>query len=370
MNPLLPVAPCLPSPDEMCEEAMRGAVPPRPRATDRWKAWDDFLEETPNTGFMQSSWWADFRATVGFEHFGAVLKDRNGVVGGAMVQKFSSAPESGFYYIQDGPVLPDDEVVAEEVFAAILEAIESQRKSEPQTISHLRIEPRWHSVPGFVSAFRSPSFSDRFREPRNTLCVDLRPAEASILAQMKPKGRYNIRIAQRHGVSIVEDTSDRGLTDFLNIYQAMTTRQELGPKPPDYFVSLVNLLSPLQKGSIYFAEYQGTRLAAAVVVYFGRRATYFYGGSLDQHRHVMAPYLLHFEIMRRAKAMGCDWYDLWGVAPAGEPNHGWQNISVFKRKFGGLDLALGPTLDYIYDSAAYDRFAAGGRDSGAVSASS
>ena len=79
--------------------------PPSP-ATDRWKAWDDFLEATPNTGFMQSSWWADFRATAGFEHFGAVLKDRNGVVGGAMVQKFSSAADSGFYYIQDGHVLP------------------------------------------------------------------------------------------------------------------------------------------------------------------------------------------------------------------------------------------------------------------------
>jgi len=337
---------------------MTEPVSPLSPATDRWKAWDDFLEATPDTGFMQSSWWADFRATAGFEHFGAVLKDGNGVVGGAMVQKFSSAADSGFYYIQDGPVLPDDEVVAEEVFAAILEGIESQRKTEPQTISHLRIEPRWQSVPGFVSGFRSPSFSDPFREPRNTLCVDLRPAEASILAQMKPKGRYNIRVAQRHGVSIVQDTSDRGLTDFLSIYQAMTERQELEPKPPDYFETLVNLLSSFQKGSVFFAEYQGARLAAAVVVYFGRRATYFFGGSLDQHRDVMAPYLLHFEIMRRAKAMGYDWYDLWGVAPASEPNHPWQNISVFKRKFGGTELTLVPTVDYVYDLAAYEQFAA------------
>ena len=187
---------------------------------------------------------------------------------------------------------------------------------------------------------------------------------------MKPKGRYNIRVAQRHGVSIVEDTSDRGLTDFLGIYQATTTRQELGPKPPDYFESLINLLSSYQKGSVFFAEYQGTRLAAALVVYFGRRATYFYGGSLDQHRDVMAPYLLHFEIMRRAKAMGHDWYDLWGVAPDSEPDHPWQNISVFKRKFGGLELNLVPTLDYVYDAAGYDHYVTTEGDPGAAVESS
>jgi lipid II:glycine glycyltransferase (peptidoglycan interpeptide bridge formation enzyme) len=81
------------------------------------------------------------------------------------------------------------------------------------------------------------------------------------------------------------------------------------------------LLSSLHQESVFFAEYQGLRLAAAVVEYFGRRATYFFGGSLDSHRHVMAPYLLHFEIMRRAKAMGREWYDLWGVAPENEPAH-------------------------------------------------
>jgi len=79
----------------------------------------------------------------------------------------------------------------------------------------------------------------------------------------------------------------------------------------------------------------------------------------------MTPYLLHFEIMRRAKALGYEWYDLWGVAPEDEPNHPWQNISVFKRKFGGLEVELVPTLDYIYDSAAYDQYAASRREDGA-----
>jgi lipid II:glycine glycyltransferase (peptidoglycan interpeptide bridge formation enzyme) len=77
----------------------------------------------------------------------------------------------------------------------------------------------------------------------------------------------------------------------------------------------------------------------------------------------MAPYLLHFEIMRKARALGHEWYDLWGIAPANEPDHSWQNISVFKAKFGGVEVRLVPTLDYVYDAAAYDSYLDQQRDS-------
>ena len=328
-------------------------------AADRWNAWDGFLKARPDAGFMQSSWWADFRATTGYDHFAVILKDRNVIVGGAVVMRFAYTPDSCFYYIPEGPVLPTDEEAAGQVFEAVLGAIDDRRKTETQTISHLRIEPRWPRLPGFVSGFRAlAAFMDSYVEPRNTLCIDLRPSEADILAQMKPKGRYNIRIAQRHGVSVIEDTSEQGLVDFQRIYDDMAARQGIAAKPPEYFRTLVSLVASHQQGSLVFAEYQGIRLAAAVVVHFGRRATYFFGGSLDRHREVMAPYLLHYEIMRRAKALGHEWYDLWGVAPENEPDHPWRDISVFKRKFGGVELNLVPTLDYVYDAAAYDHYVA------------
>ncbi|MCI0338308.1 MAG: aminoacyltransferase [Acidobacteria bacterium] len=331
--------------------------------TDRWKAWDTFLEATHETGFMQSSWWADFRATTGFEYFGVTLKDQGAVVGGAIVTKLSYASDRCFYYIQDGPVLPDEEPAASQVFEAILNAIEKRRQTEKETISHLRIEPRWQRLPSFVRGFQVPNFSDNFMEPRDTLCIDLRPAEQTILAQMKPKGRYNIRIAQRHNVSVTQGASEQDLTDFLRIYNRTAIRQGMGLKPPGYFRTLISMLLPLKQVELFFAEQQGRKLATALVIYFGSRATYFYGGSLAIRRRVMAPYLLHYEIMRRAKAMGYEWYDLWGIAPANEPDHPWQDISVFKHKFGGAELNLVPTLDYVYDSAAYHHYVATESDS-------
>ena len=196
----------------------------------------------------------------------------------------------------------------------------------------------------------------RFSEPRDTLCIDLRPSEDEILAQMKPKGRYNVRVARKHGVTIVRDNSYQGLIDFMRIQRCTIVRKGMKPTTPAYFRAMLTELVPRGQASLFFAEHGGRRLATALVVTCGRRASYLYGGSLLAQRSVMAPYLLHFEIMRRAKASGCEWYDLWGVAPLDQPNHAWQQISEFKRKLGGVEVRLVPTLDYVYDDSAYDQF--------------
>ena len=314
------------------------------------------LEATAETGFMQSSWWADFRVTTGFEHFGAILRTPDGIVGGAMVQRYSFSGENCFYYIQDGPVLPAEASIAGDVFEAILEEIDRRRTTDQQRVSHLRIEPRWESLPDFVNGFTSLQSKDRYLEPRNTLCIDLRPSEDAILSQMKPKGRYNIRVAQRHGVLVSEDNSERGLGDFLSIYEDTAARQRFGAKPPEYFEELTSVLWSCGRGSLFFAEHEGVRVAAALVVYFGKRATYFFGGSLVKNRQVMAPCLLHFEIMRQAKGRNYEWYDLWGVSPENKTDDPWRDISVFKRKFGGREVRLVPALDYVYDQEAYQLY--------------
>jgi lipid II:glycine glycyltransferase (peptidoglycan interpeptide bridge formation enzyme) len=325
-------------------------------AAARWDAWDRFVAATPAAGFMQSSWWAEFRTRSEFGHFATILRAEGTVVGGAVVLTYEYEPGYAFYYMPEGPVLPGDENDGD-VFAAVLAEVTARRGGVSPCVSHLRIEPRWEQLPEYVQGFRTvPRGRDIFKEPRDTLCVDLRVPERSILARMKPKGRYNIGIAMRHGVVVVQDASPNGLRDFLSIYEATTDRHSLDAKPESYFHDLLNAVRDRGYGSLFFAEHQGTRLATALVIFWGDRATYFYGGSLGERRQVMAPYLLHFEIMRLAKARGCAWYDLWGVAPEDEPHHPWQQISVFKRKFGGREVRLVPTLDYVFDEAAYVRY--------------
>ena len=322
---------------------------------ERWLAWDQHVQASADSGFMQTSWWARFREPIGFDHFAVTLKADGAIVGGALVCVWEYAPGHCFYYVQDGPLLPQgDDAFAQQVFEALLLRIDSHRRADERCVSHLRIEPRWARRPAFAQAFVEPRFGDPFREPRRTLCLDLQHSDEALLAHMKPKGRYNIRVAQRHGVTVVEDNSAQGLADFIRIVQRTAKRQGIGVKPASYFRSMLALAQPPL--SLLFAQVQGRRLATAMVLRCGERATYFYGGSLVLQRRVMAPYLLHFEAARRARAHGCRWYDLWGVAPLGEQDHRWQAISEFKRKFGGVEFNFGPTLDQVYDAAAYARF--------------
>ena len=178
------------SANSVCPEASREAVSPQPSAEDRWSAWDRFLETTPDTGFMQSSWWVEFRNYCGFENFGITLRDGKEILGGAVVLKYQYSDDRCFYYIQDGPVLPDDPMAAGEVFQAVFEEIEDRRRTEPQIVSHLRLEPRWLHLPGFVTGCRAiRPLADPYLEARDTRCIDLRPAENAILAQMQPRGQ-------------------------------------------------------------------------------------------------------------------------------------------------------------------------------------
>jgi lipid II:glycine glycyltransferase (peptidoglycan interpeptide bridge formation enzyme) len=289
-----------------------------------------------------------------------VVRDGDEIAGGAQVLTRPLGPKNSFYYIPEGPVLPEDPSDAAMVFQMVMDSIDERRKREALTVCHLRIEPRWEALPRFVSGFRQRT---GWNEPRTTLYIDLTPSEEDMLARMKPKGRYNVHLARRHGVSISEDASPQGVEDFLSIYEATVTRHGLDAKEPKYFRRLIPRLVAWQRGSVFFAEYRGERIAAVLVIYFGQRATYFFGGSLAAHRQVMAPYLLHFEIMRKAKALGCLWYDMYGIAPLSEPNHKWAKISAFKRKLGGTDVTFVPSMDYIYDPTAYEAYRQGRRRS-------
>lgn len=333
-----------------------GTIAALQAADERWTEWDRFVTTHAHGGFMQGAAWIRCRAEDGYGHLAIMLRDEDRrLVGGAVVGRWAYGDNQAFYYVQEGPLLPAEPQWAGVVMEAILSRLERHRRDDPALVSHLRIEPRRAGWPVSTGArFEPPRHDDRFREPRHTHCVDLRRAEHERLRAMKPKGRYNVGVARRHGVAIVEDNSERGLDAFLAIRDDTARREDLKRRSRRYFAAMQREFGPAAR--LFFAEHGGRRLACALVIRFGERATYLYGGSLDERRELMAPCLLHHEIMNRMAAAGCTCYDLWGTAPPGQPGHRWAGLSAFKRRFGGTDVAHVPTLDHVYDRAAYDRF--------------
>ncbi|GAA5504887.1 lipid II:glycine glycyltransferase FemX [Novipirellula caenicola] len=326
----------------------------QPEATRSISEWDRFLaEQRPDIGHKQYSWWIDFLKRRGWSGFGFAASDDGVICGGANVLVKTFAPGKCFYYLPHGPVLPEDPADAADLFEAMMQYIDDQQKNSSSVVSHLCLEPRWSSQPDFVKGFQP---SGHWHEPRNTLCVDLTMPEDAILSQMKTKGRYNIRLARRHDVSIVQDNSAAAIDDFMRLYQGTVDRKNISQHSREYFDILAANLFDSGHAKLFFAEYQGIRLATVLILFAGDTATYKYGGTQLSHRNVMAPYLLHFEVMLHAKALGYRWYDFYGVSPIDAVDDEWADFSSFKRKFGGHELSFIPSLDFVFDRDAYQEY--------------
>lgn len=185
-------------------------------------------------------------------------------------------------------------------------------------------------------------------QPECTLMVDLAPTPEDILKQMKPKGRYNIKIAQKHKVEIeICDDPEKSIDDFYQLFSQTTERDGFSGHPKSYYLNMLKILGQ-KRAKLYLAKYQGKALAACIVTYFKDTATYYFGASSSEHRNTMAPYLLHYKAMIDAKDLGYKWYDFFGIAPENQPNHPWAKVTDFKKKFGGKIINYFPAQEIVY----------------------
>jgi len=193
--------------------------------------------------------------------------------------------------------------------------------------------------------------------PKDTLFIDLTKDEQQMLMQMKPKTRYNIRISERKGVS-VRKAQMSDLNIWYNLYEETCIRNGIFIDHTDYFKTVLNTdasntHSPA-KVELLIAEFENKPLAAMFLVHTGQRATYLYGASSNENRNLMAPYLLQWEAIRRAKKLGCTEYDMFGIAPYKDPSHPMYGLYRFKTGFGGNIFHRMGCWDYPFDNETYD----------------
>ena len=239
--------------------------------------WETLVKNTGSSGFMQSFFWAEFRNLLGWETFKIGIEESNKLIGGAVVAKYSHYSYGNFLSIAEGPLIPYESPCAEQIFNRFIEEIDViANLSGERRSSHLSIEPKLHKVPSYFSRFvKSPTDQQPFR----TLFIDLSLNEKEILLQMKPKGRYNIGIAQKRGVAVVEKKIQEGMKDFMILYHEFVERMKISAKDDSYFACLSSVLEKEKNAWIYHAVYQGTILSSALVIDYGELTTYLYGAS-------------------------------------------------------------------------------------------
>lgn len=223
-------------------------------------------------------------------------------------------------------------------FDLLNEIVSKLQKEEPKTI-FIRIMPNQEVK---IKNFKINK-AHANHQPETTLKLDLTQTEAEILNQMKPKGRYNIRLSERKGVKVFKSNN---IEAFYKLTQETTMRDSFFGHSLVFYKTLLESFG--KQAELLLAEYQNQIIAAGIFVYTQEEAIYYYGASSNQHRNVMAPYLLQWKAIQESKKRECKQYDFLGIAPVNAPkNHPWKGVTDFKKKFGGEVINYYPAQEII-----------------------
>lgn len=193
---------------------------------------------------------------------------------------------------------------------------------------------------------RNWQFSSDQIQFRNTVWIDLSKDENQILAEMKQKTRYNIRLAVKKGVTI-RSAKLYELPTIYKIYAQTAVRDGFTIRSEQYYLAVWQKF--LNKGlcDVLLAEVDGEITAGLVLFYFGERAYYVYGMSTNTHRNTMSTYLIQWEAIRRAKNTGKRIYDLWGAPEELIEDDPLWGVYRFKRGLGGDFISTIGAWDYV-----------------------
>jgi lipid II:glycine glycyltransferase (peptidoglycan interpeptide bridge formation enzyme) len=314
--------------------------------------WDETAKQVNSPeASLQSSWWAELKGDFGWSVRRMAVTDKNKPLLMAQILERGLPAGQRFWYSPRGPLWVGPE--SSKAFGMLAES--ASKEAALRGVLFWRIDPALEQTKIPLNMFGFKRTSEQL-QPDHTLLVDLRGAEEEILAQMKEKGRYNIGLAGRKGVTIRSSEDEKDLKEFYSLEKITAKRDKIVIHNYSYYKKMFEAMTGRGQGELLLAEFEGKVLSAAIVEYFGPGGTYLHGASSNEHRDLMANYLLQWEGMRRAKARGALWYDLRGLAPEDDPHHPYANLRQFKTRFGGKEVHYIGAHDLVVSSLKYGMF--------------
>jgi len=317
------------------------------------QSWDDLIASFPDPHILQTWEWGLVKSSFGWDMHPYVWRNRHHEVAAATLVLRRTIPVPGLagrlrvLYLPKGPLLMDwgDESVRHQVLDDLGELTGQERaifvKIDPDV-------PLGTGVPDQAD-FRNNSTGQNVESElknrgwvysydqvqfRNTVILDLTPPEDTILANMKQKTRYNIRLSARKGVAVRSgNLSD--LDELYRMYAETSLRDGFVIRDQGYYRMLWSTFIEAGMVEPLIADVDGEAIAALMLFYFAGRAWYLNGMSRKAHREKMPNYLLQWEAIRRAKSVGCITYDLWGAPDIFDEGDPMWGVYRFKSGLGG-----------------------------------
>jgi peptidoglycan pentaglycine glycine transferase (the first glycine) len=307
--------------------------------------WDALVTSSGRAHFLQSSTWAQFKSAHGWQ----ARLYRIGAAGrplalASLLRRGWTAVPFAIGYVPRGPVLCTPQQEALELALAALEQVATQEQ-----LLFVKVEPELFDLPWHPQAIsileRRGWRKGQDIQFRNTVLLDISQGEEQILAAMKPKTRYNIRLAARRGVLVSAATPEEW-PGIYALYRETARRDGFIIRAQSYYLDLWRNLVSAGIGVVLKATWQGQLLAALVAVAFGHKAWYLHGASSSEGRNLMPTYLLQWEAIRWARARGCTLYDMWGAPDQLSEADSMAGVLRYKLGFGGQFCAGLGAWDY------------------------
>ncbi len=309
---------------------------------------------------FQSGYWAAFKERFGWRAHPLALEfpessDR------LLVLSRRLAPGLTLAYVPWGPAGGEPDIGREDLLCGIGRAAATRLPTEAFAV---RFDLPWHRegagvMPPPLTRLHRLRRSFAEVQPASTVVLDLRPEAAAVLAAMKPKTRYNIKLAERRGVRVFEDEGGR-LEDWYGLYRETSRRDRITVHSPAYYRTLFDLARVYGAGApslrLLLAEVKGELVAGIIVAMHRGRATYLYGASSDRHRSAMPNYALQWRAIELARGNGCESYDFFGIPPSEDPGHPMAGLYQFKTGFGGRILNRYGCYDVVLRRLVYGAY--------------
>ena len=324
--------------------------------------WNRNLLRLPGHHLLQSWEWGELKSKYGWQADRMIWREKTGVpVAAAQVLHRNIGKLFHMAYSPRGPVLAWSE---QKLRHQVLQELAAQARE--RNALFLKIDPAILLDDGSLTnqhlhAVKSDFMGDGWQvsteqvQFRNTFTLDLGQSEDELLANMKQKTRYSVRLASRRGVSVrVGGTDDLAL--LYQMYAETSVRDGFVIRTQAYYEDIWRSFMSAKMAQPLIAEVEGNAVAALIVFRFGDTAYYLYGMSTERDREKMPNYVLQWEAIRWAKNVGCTTYDFWGAPDHIDPEDRMFGVYRFKEGFGASfiqtpgawDLPLKPTLYSLY----------------------
>lgn len=304
------------------------------------------IEDYP---FTQTFAYGTWHEAMGRHVIRCVAKEGEQAKAVFQIIRFPLAGKVGFLSIPNGPVFTSG--IEKESVEAVQKKISEIAEMEQAAFVRLNPLPPELSA-DFVNTHPAPKATHHsvYAQPQYEWVLDLKNKNLEeILAAMHPKMRYNMGLAERHGVTIeiVKQNLKEKFDSVFELFQETAKRDGFSLHPKKYYSAIFESGEEYQNAFLAIARHEGRILAANYILVHSKEATFIYGGSSDASRNLMAPALIQKSIIKELLLRGIERYNLGAVAPEDETGK-WAGFSTFKRRLGGSLISRGSSFDIVF----------------------